>query len=365
MPEGSHPQLLKFLDDLNIPYQFFNSHTDIKAAPTLKRKLERHWNKLKSEFVLLKCLHKVDLNGSIVHIELAPWQSFLALAWLCTKTKVFVTVHNSILPIPKHRFFLWQAKFRILTKLKNFHIFTANNEAKESLKKLVANKNYEKITVTRAYINPSEIEAAEITEKDRRAFCRKFKIPENKFLIFCVGQFIDRKGRWIFLDAAEKLLQANQELAFIWISNSNPSAADLKRARNYKLGENFIFITSDEIGGEHIDLLKLLKLADVFSLPSYLEGLPISLLEAMALGIPSISTKINGIPEAIKHLETGFLIEPGSSAELVSAIQKLKDDKILREKLSKQGREFVMLNFNQQTVAKIAIAKYLEALDER
>jgi glycosyltransferase involved in cell wall biosynthesis len=79
------------------------------------------------------------------------------------------------------------------------------------------------------------------------------------------------------------------------------------------------------------------------------------------LGIPSISTKINGIPEAIKHLETGYLIEAGNSEALKNAIVKLKDDFQLREKLSKNGREFVLANFNEKVVAKIAIEKYIEA----
>ena len=74
-----------------------------------------------------------------------------------------------------------------------------------------------------------------------------------------------------------------------------------------------MFLSSDQIGTEHVDLFKLLRLADVFALPSYVEGLPISIIEAMALGIPTISTNINAIPEAIKHLETGILIEAGNS----------------------------------------------------
>lgn len=361
MPVGSHSQLLKFLDDLEVPYKFFASHTDAKPAPTIKRKLQRHWNKLKSEYVLLKFLQKFDFTDSIVHIDIAPWQSFCVLAWLCVKTKVFVTVHNSVLPIPPLRYLLWQAKFRTLTKFKNFHIFTANREAKKSLKTLVPKDFFENITVTYANINPSEIEAALTSEINRAQLCRQHKLPTDRFLVFCVGQFIDRKGRWIFLEAAQKLLKKTDDIAFVWISNSKLDRADLQKIKSCDLNKNFIFITSEEVGGEHIDLFRLLRLADIFALPSYLEGLPIALLEAMALGVPSISTNINGIPEAIKHLETGYLIEAGKSEALTVAIQTLKDDKALREKLSKNGRGFVLANFNEKVVAKIAVKKYIEA----
>ncbi len=117
------------------------------------------------------------------------------------------------------------------------------------------------------------------------------------------------------------------------------------------------------MGKEHIDLFNLLRIADVFSLPSYIEGLPISLLEAMALGIPSVSTDINGIPEAIKHLETGYLIAPGAVEELKNAIQTLKNDSTLRERLSKNGRGFVLANFSEEAVAKIAAKNYIESFD--
>ncbi len=361
MPVGSNSQLLKFLDNLETPYKFLDSHTDSKPAPTLKRKLERHWNKLKSEFELLKYLNKFDFKNGIVHIDLAPWQSMLALGWLCAKTQVFVTLHTSIQPIPKERYWLWQAKFRILTKFKNFHIFTGNQDAKESLRTLVSKEFFEKITVTYSIINPTEIDAALANEFNRTELCQKYNLPADKFLVFSVGQFINRKGRWIFLEAAKKLLAQKQDITFVWVSNSKPCDEDLKKIQDYGLDKNFILMTSDQIGGNRIDLFTLLRLADVFALPSYVEGLPLSLLEAMALGIPSISTNINGIPEAIKHLKTGYLIEAGNSEELKIAIGKLKDDYQLREKLSKTGREFVLANFNEKVVAKIAVEKYFDA----
>ncbi|MDQ3180679.1 MAG: glycosyltransferase family 4 protein [Acidobacteriota bacterium] len=361
IPTGSSNQLLKFLDNMEVHYQLFDSKTDSKPAPTIRRKLERHRNKLKRELALIRYLKKFNFKNSIVHIDLAPWQSMLALRWLCAKTQVFVTLHTSILPIPISRYRLWQAKFRILTAFKSFHIFTGNQDAKESLRTLVSNKFLDKITVTYSFINQTEIDTALKNEFNRCELCRKYNLPTDKFLVFCVGQFINRKGRWIFLEAAEKLLAQNQDMAFIWISNSKPSDEDLKKAQNYGLGKDFILMTSDQIGEQRIDLFTLMRLAHVFALPSYLEGLPLSLLEAMALGIPSISTNINGIPEAIKHLETGYLIEAGNSETLKNAIIELKDDIHLREKLSKNGRKFVLANFNEDVVAKIAVEKYIEA----
>ncbi len=361
IPAGSNPQLLRFLDNLQVQYKFFDAHTDLKPALTLKRKIERHWNKARCELILLKYLRNFDFRNSVVHTELAPWQSMLALWWLCRKTKVFVTMHNSLAPVSKWRRLSWRIKFGILTRIKNFNLFTANVNTKASLKSLVPPRFFKKIRVIYANVNPKEIAAALKEELNKAEFLKKFNLPAEKFLVFCVGQFIDRKGRWVFLEAAQKILKTNQDIGFVWISNSQPSDDELEKARSYGLGKNFVFLTSDQVGKEHVDLFKLLRLADVFALPSYLEGLPISIIEAMALGIPTISTDINAIPEAIKHLETGLLIKPGDSEELKNAILKLKNDETLREKLKKNGREYVLGKFNENEVAKIAIKTYQES----
>ncbi|CAN5412209.1 hypothetical protein BH20ACI1_BH20ACI1_23100 [soil metagenome] len=361
IPENSNEQLLRFLKNLNVECKFVDSYTDTKPAVKIKRKLERHWKKLWCEFVYFRYLKNLDLENSIIHAEFAPWHSFLILFLLAKKTPVFITVHNALPPVPRWRYFSWQVKFWLLSRRKNFHIFTANKDTKESLKTLVPQKAFDKIKIIYANVNPHEIDEALNSEIDRTELLKKYKIPENKFLVFCVGQFIDRKGRWIFLEAARKLLEKNNDIAFVWISNSKPDADDLAKADSYNLGENFRLITSDQIGTAHIDLFKLLRPADLFALPSYLEGLPISIIEAMALGIPTISTNINAIPEAIRHLETGWLIEPGNSDLLVEAVQTLKDDEDLRNKLSQKGRKFALENFNESVVAKIALESYLDA----
>lgn len=361
MPAGSNEQLLRFLDNLQVPYQFFPAHTDAQPAVGLRRKLERHWNKFYCEFVLLRYLKRFDFKKSIVHAELAPWQSMLALLWLCRRARVFVTMHNSLPATSKWRVRLWKLKFGLLTKSKNFHLFAANEDAKNSLRPLVSEEFFDTVKVTYANVNRDEIEEAFNYKIDRNEFLKKYHLPENKFLVFCVGQFIDRKGRWVFLEAARSLLKENADMAFVWISNSKPSPEDFVRAQSYGLGDDFIFLTSEQVGAEHIDLFKLLRLAGGFALPSYLEGLPISIIEAMALGIPTVSTNINAIPEAIKNLETGILIEPGDSEALRKAIQDLKDDKDLREKLSANGREYALAKFDEKAVAKIAVEAYIEA----
>lgn len=365
MPRGSNSQLQKFLENLNVPYSFFDCYKDSKPASTLKRKLQRHWNKLYCEFIMLRFLNKFDFKDSIIHIELPPWESLITLIILCFNAPVFVTIHNSILPIPRHRYIVWQIKFRILARIKNFHIFAANKDAKESLRTLLPKRFFKKIKVTYANVNPVEIRKALDSKNKREEICNKYGLPQNKFLVFCVGQFIDRKGRWIFLESAKEICKISNDFSFVWISNSKPTAEDIERINSFGFNENFIFITSDQIGKEHLDLFKLMTVSDLFTLPSFVEGLPISLLEAMSLGIPCISTNVFAIPEAIKHLETGYLIEAGNPEALKNGILLLKSDKNLRDKLAINGQNWVLENFNEQSVAQIAIKEYFNAFSSK
>jgi glycosyltransferase involved in cell wall biosynthesis len=361
LPTNSDKQLLTFLDNLNVKYEFFDAVSDNQPATTFQRKIQRHFNKVICEYKTLKYLQTLGLSDSIVHIELAPWQSVTALSILAKRTKVFTTIHNNPVTNNKLRNISWKIKFGILSKFKNFNIFTSNKYTKNALYEIAPKNFVDKINVTYTAVNPLEIDEALAVEIDRNELIEKYNLPKKKTLVFVVGQFIDRKGRWILLDAAKKLSEIDNEIGFVWISNSKPSVEDLQKAENYGLGDNFRLITSDQVGNERIDLFKLMRMADIFALPSYIEGLPISLLEGMALGKPSISTNVYAIPEAVKHLETGILIEPGDSSALAESILQLKSDKELSEKIGKSGREFVLKHFDEREAAKIAFQTYKES----
>ncbi len=85
----------------------------------------------------------------------------------------------------------------------------------------------------------------------------------------------------------------------------------------------------------------ILSNADVFVLPSYHEGLPMSMLEAMAWALPVIVTPVGGIPEVVSHQQNGLLIQPGNLAEIASEMQKLILDEELRIRLGTAARKSV------------------------
>ena len=82
----------------------------------------------------------------------------------------------------------------------------------------------------------------------------------------------------------------------------------------------------------------------------------------MALGVPTISTRINAIPEAVIDMKTGLLIEAGNAKQLSEAILKLYSDEKLRNHLAESGRAFVLENFDERIAGRIVVENYEKCL---
>jgi len=93
-----------------------------------------------------------------------------------------------------------------------------------------------------------------------------------------------------------------------------------------------------ELLGARADVPDLLSRSDVFVLSSRSEGFPVSVLEAMAAGLPVVATDVGGVAEAIEDGETGFLVPPADSEALARALERLVADGALRRRLGAAGR---------------------------
>ena len=85
--------------------------------------------------------------------------------------------------------------------------------------------------------------------------------------------------------------------------------------------------------------IKLLNLADSFILPSYVEGVPISILEAESYGVPILSTIVGGIPEIVTDGDNGLLFKPGDKVAIKEAIDKVLYNQKLRKKMGAYSKE--------------------------
>ncbi len=363
LPKDSKPDIIKFFEPYGVKFEFFDVSFGLFEAKGFVGKLKRQARRIYSEYAAYQKLSKIDLSKGILHIENAPWQSWILIYLLTRKTDVFVTMHNALSNnVASWRKKVWSWRLNFLMKQKTFYFFAANENAIDSLKTYVSSKFWNKLILTRASINPREIEKVWLNNFNRNKLLEKHDLPTDKFIVLCVGQFIDRKGRWIFLETAREIAKTNKDIFFVWLMPQFPNDGDTQKVAEFGLENSFKMVLSETVGKKREDVLQFFRIADVFTLPSLWEGLPIAILEAMALGIPTISTDLNAIPEAVIDNETGLLVKIGDSQSLTEAILRLYKDEKLREKLGKKGSEFVLENFDEQFWARIALENYEKCL---
>ncbi len=95
---------------------------------------------------------------------------------------------------------------------------------------------------------------------------------------------------------------------------------------------------------------RLLQISHVMILPSYVEQMPMSLLEGMAYGYPIISTNISGIPEMVEHNQNGFLLNPGDIKCMMAALVQLIEDRVLRERFGQRSIAIVKEKFESRLI---------------
>ncbi|MFB9364997.1 glycosyltransferase [Kitasatospora sp. NPDC001664] len=161
----------------------------------------------------------------------------------------------------------------------------------------------------------------------RRAARAELGLPEGAFVLGTVANMTPKKDQATLLAAFERLRQERPEARLVLIG-SGPLEAELKAAA----GEGVVF------AGSRPDVPELLPAFDAFTLSSRQEGLPVALMEAMTSGLPSVVTRVGGMPEVLDDGVEGFLVEPADPAGLAAAFGKLAADRGLRERMGEAAR---------------------------
>lgn len=365
LPRDSPNDLISFLKEVPVEIEFLEHSLDNSTPGGIFDKIRRQFRRIRSESEIFQKLKRINLRHHILHIEAAPWQSWILLTALSLKgANIFITLHNFLPRASKWRMMIWSARLALVSRLPNVHFFASNRDTREKMRPWISEVSWLDTRLTYTAVNPEQI--AEVLRDDHSdpelSINREQK--KGKFIVLSVGQFIDRKGRWVLLDAARRVCSTDSQAIFIWLAPSIPDTGEMKIVEGYQLGDRFQIIRSAIVGTSRNDVLRFFLNADVFVLPSFVEGMPIALLEAMALGMPSISTNVYAIPEAIRHMETGVLVEAGDSSALAQNILLLKNDPVLRKRLGAAGRNFVLENFDERQSAKVAIAAYYECFQK-
>lgn len=205
-----------------------------------------------------------------------------------------------------------------------------SNFARSQLMKLSPYEHWHKLEVARLGVDP-EVFAP-----------KAFNPAPEVFEVICVGRLAPAKGQHILVEAINRLVEEGRNIRLRIVGDGEDRPSLEQQVTQLGLGEHVIFE-----GAVNQDRIRdLYSRADIFSIPSFAEGIPVVLMEAMAMEIPCVTTRITGIPELIRNGIDGLLVAPSDSDELANALARLMDDPELREQLGKHGRIRVVEDYN-------------------
>ena len=178
--------------------------------------------------------------------------------------------------------------------------------------------------------------------------------------ILYAGYIEREKGIYDLLGAVE-LLRSRGYDGRVVLAGGEKSAGSLSRARRYlaESGLEGVELTGQLSPGA---LAELCRLSGIFVLPSYGEGQPIALLEAMAAGLPVVATNVGGIPEVVDDGENGLLVPPGSPEKLADSISRLLENPELRSQMGERNRRWMLETHHADRVGEMVVELYRSIL---
>lgn len=181
-------------------------------------------------------------------------------------------------------------------------------------------------------------------------------LPRKAFLFVYAGRLHRHKGLATLLDAWRHLVAMEKSGHLVLVGENSPNLgveAELKQyVARHLLGDMVTFT------GRRADVLPYLQSADAFVLPSQREGLSISLLEAMAVGLPAIGTKTSGTVELIQQGRSGYLVNIGDSAGMTRAMADLLRHPRQAREMGTVGRAMVERDFGLEIAATRHLALF-------
>ncbi|MGA2410164.1 MAG: glycosyltransferase [Candidatus Binataceae bacterium] len=217
--------------------------------------------------------------------------------------------------------------------------------ARSQLMKVVPADNWSKLLIAPLGVDP------EVFAK------RPFRPAADPFRILCVGRLVPAKGQHILIAAIDRLVQAGKSVSLRFVGDGPDRASLEQDVKCRGLGARISFegnVNQDRIRAFYSE-------SDAFVLASFAEGIPVVLMEAMAMEIPCVSTMITGIPELIRDGIDGLLVMPSDDGGLAQAIGRLIEDEDLRRRLGEAGRRRVIeqydLNKNTDLLARLFLAR--------
>jgi glycosyltransferase involved in cell wall biosynthesis len=172
-------------------------------------------------------------------------------------------------------------------------------------------------------------------ELDYQDVRSQLNISKKSLLITFIARMTKQKAPIVMLNAFYKVIQQYAGVQLLMVGEGELRQEAERCAADLGISHRVIFENFRQ------DIPAILKASDIYCLPSLWEGLPIGLLEAMAMGKAVVATNVDGSKEIIVHGQNGLLVEPGSSIDLSSSLLSLCNDSTKRKQLQNSARDVI------------------------
>ncbi|MBS3093093.1 glycosyltransferase family 4 protein [Candidatus Pacearchaeota archaeon] len=284
-------------------------------------------------FIWPSLLWKFKGNFDIVHTHVSG-HLYISIIGLLSKIKKFKHIHTTHCP--------WtDASFRpkIIRPFLFLNDLIFNRFAFRMIDKVIAITPWE-LDMLQKFTTKEKIKVINngmdsifFKKITKNEFKKKNNIQEKNMVLF-FGRLNPTKGPEMLAKAAINISKKRNDIAFVWVGPDEGKAEEVKQLiKPYK---NMYYL--GPLRGKD-KIAEMYQAADMYVLPSYREGLPLTLFEAMASGLPIIASPVNGIPFEMKEPENGFFTSYGDIKAIEEKIILLIENKNVREQIKKNNEQ--------------------------
>lgn len=196
-------------------------------------------------------------------------------------------------------------------------------------------------------------------EAEKKRLLEKYQLPQNAVLVGNASALVRTKGNQFLVFALPEILKKVSKPVHVFLAGEGEQRAELETyVREAGLHEHVTFLG-------HIDQVpQFLAALDIMVMPSLTEGLGTIILDAICAGTTVTASEVGGIPEIIKHGETGLLFPPEDADSIVVNTVRLVEDSELRERLKKNAQAHVQQNFSLDHMIRGNVAIYRDLVKE-
>jgi glycosyltransferase involved in cell wall biosynthesis len=187
-------------------------------------------------------------------------------------------------------------------------------------------------------------------------FQKRHRKPNKSFVIGTASRLVEKKGIQVLLMAFSRLVEDFPNVSLL-ITGDGPFRPKLEQlTQDLNLSAHVVFL------GQQRDMPGVYRQMDLFVLPSFQEGMPMCILEAMSTGVPVVATRVGGVSQILRHAETGWLVDPNDPTALARVLSQLIPNSELRSSMSRNASEVITQEFSSELMTARYIRVYEEAL---